>query len=175
MTPIDQIAQNTALIAHSLSRPEQFWDTQWFATLVGALSALLVTYLVNFFSKRNAILNDFYKKMAQDYHICSLSSIVAEAGITLYGHTETVNVESRVIPEKTLAEKVVIVLRKRCKYWQLPYSKIRKMFEKYERLLSKIPDNCNKQCEESKLAEEYFEKIMRHVYKKTGETFWTAR
>jgi len=176
MDSINKIAENTEAIATALSRPDPFWDTQWFAALIGATAALLITSLIDQTAKRNKILRDFYDKIAKNGHGLSLQSIGVSANIIRYGHTATRNGVSTEVPEKTFSERVIIELRKKCKYWTLPPSKIRFMLKKYEKLLSKIPDTKNLKTSDGYIeATEYYQKILDFVYKKTGENIWTAR
>ena len=165
-------------IVRHINKPEVFWNTQWFAAMIGAVAALVVTHFISFYSNRKKILREFYQTLAEKSHNVSLDSLLTMAMITRYGHTLTKDGKTTVIPEKPLGERIVIELRKRCKFWNLPMCLLRHNFYNYEKTLSKLPDLSRLELietKEYKIAESCFEKITDVIEKKTGESSWTAR
>ena len=172
------IAENSTKIVDLVGRPEHFWNTQWFSAVIGAITALLVTWLKDAYSKRKKKIYSIYDFICQNTTFCSPDSLLGTAGMMQYGCTQTIDGITTIIPEKTISEKMMIELRKKCKYWQLPLSKIRFLFHKYEQLLRKIPDGDRRSIKgsnEYKQIEEIFEKIVKLSQAKTGESEWTAR
>ena len=155
------------------------WDTQWLSSLagaiVGAMTALTVGIARDYFSLRRKNLENWYSHIIerqQPTHIFEM------AFITSYGHTRTENGRTEVIPEKSLPEKILIEFRKNYKYWNLPLSRLRFLFWRYERALHKIPHLNRQQLEESieyLKARDIFSKIIKLSEKKTGENQWTIR
>lgn len=147
-----------------------FWNTQWFAALIGAISALSITFLKEVVEKRSRRMNEIYNWLMGNKWALSLDSFVDSATHTSYSK-----------PDKPIGEKVVIELRRHCKYWRFPLSKVRYLFQKYEKALWKLPNLPNREREKIKNSDEYvvaeklFRKISELVEKKTGENWWTYR
>ena len=114
-----------------------FWNTQWFSAVIGAVVALTITSARDYFSRRRKILEDWYSHIVdtrQPQHIFEM------AFMTIYGGKTTKDGEITVIPEKTLSEKILIEFRKNYKYWNLPFSKLRFLFWRYQKALCKLPN-----------------------------------
>lgn len=172
---LSQSIQNLTVALHY----QPFWNSNWFAALIGALSAIVVTSVIDDVRKRRLKLREFYAWIMEQGTFSSPSALLHVARITMYGHTFTKNGVSTEVPEKPLGEKMVIELRKHTKYWLFPYSRIRLLFHSYERTLQKIPADESAKTVESNLiykeAEEIFNKIMRLAERKTGDNQWTVR
>jgi len=155
-----------------------FWDTQWFAALVGALSAIIATIFINFFGKRNQRMKDLYQSLMSNKTWLQPDSLIDQAGCTSYGHTITKNGKTSTVPEKKINEKTVIEFRGFCKYWQFPISRIRYLFNKYEKAIWQLPDRKVielKDVAEYKNLQKIFHKISNLIEKKTGESEYTHR
>lgn len=161
------------------SSTHHWWDTQWFSSLagavVGALAALTVGIARDYFSLRRKNLDSWYTHIVerqQPEHLFIM------AGMTSYGGKMTKDGETTVIPEKSSSEKILIEFRKNYKYWNLPMSKLRFLFWRYEKTLRSLP-NLNsreiKKTSEYLKAEKIFEKIIKLSERKTGENQWTIR
>ncbi len=178
MDQLKIIADNIKLLADVSNNPPPFWNTQWFSALIGALSALLISWFKDSFSARRNRMLELYDYFSKSGHWFSTESILSEAAIHHYGGSMIKDGETTVLPEKTLSEKMIIQLRTKCKYWTYPICKLRFLFARYERAISKIP---NLRVHEVKKTAEYinadaiYNKIQNLAYVKTGESMWTAK
>lgn len=146
------------------SRSGNFWNTQWFAALIGGLSATIATIIIGFFTRRNQRMNDIYHSLMSDRIGLQPDYLVKSArGFN--------------IPKK-INEKTVIELRRRCKFWQFPISRIRYLFCQYEKAIWQLPDIKTTELEDTgeyKNLQEIFQKISDLIEKKTGENEYTRR
>lgn len=174
------IAENINNLSMAIEKTSgALWNTQWFAALIGALAATIVGLLIKYTGKRIEKLTNFYNFLIQNRVWIEPESLIERASSISYGRTVRHNDGKTIVYlEKPISEKVVIELRKLCKYWRLPISYVRLLFKKYEFTLQALP---NQILPEIKKSLEYqqsdilFKKIMDLVEKKTGETEWTRR
>ena len=165
---------NTTILETSHS----FWNTQWFAAVIGALSAIIATILVNFISKRRRHMSDLYSSLMSNKSWLYPDSLIDQAKCTSYGCTITKEGKTTTIPEKKINEKTVIQLRRRCKYWQFPICRVRYLFNQYEKAIWQLPDTKVielKDISEYKNLQKIYQRISDLVEKKTGENDFTNR
>lgn len=165
------IALNLEQIGVLLQRNvNNFWDTQWFAALIGAVGTLSVILLKEVLEKRSHRMSEIYDSLMEDKRVLTPDSLVDMATSTSYS-----------TPDKPTGEKTVIEFRSYCKYWRYPLSMIRYLLGKYEEVLWKLPNLPNGEREEVKNSDEYakaeklFGRISELIEKKTGENEWTRR
>ena len=175
------INASLGIVNQTLSN-RSFFDSQFFSALIGATSALFIFFLkgvIDFFKQRKKQNYNIYMKLTEDGHWSSPESIYSKARYTSYGHTHTDSKGNKtVVPEKPISERLVIELRKRVKYWNFRNLRLRRMFKKYERVLSSFGDFKKDDPEfqkNMKAADILHKKIMNHVYSKTNESEWTLR
>lgn len=156
-----------------------WWNTQWFSSLtgavVGAIAALTVGITRDYFSLRRKNLDNWYSHIVERQQP---KHLFETAFITQYGHKVTQDGKTEVVPEKTFSEKVLIQFRRNYKYWNLPISRLRFLFWRYEKALSKLPHLNKQQLKESPeylKAQQIFAKIIKLAERKTGENQWTIR
>lgn len=159
-----------------------FWDTQWFAALMGALVGAFIIFFMNllkeYFGTRRQKLMEIYDELVRHKSWVAPKQLVSKAGITLYGHTMHEDGKTTKIPEKSISEKAIIELRKSYKYWRFPDGVIKRLFEQYENTLRELPSSSVKNIKKSpeyKKAQTAFDRISDFVEKQTGENQWTAR
>ena len=152
-----------------------WWDTQWFAALIGAFVGTITTITVGAWRDRRKILENWYSHIVerqQSEHIFRI------AAMTRYGGKTIKDGEITITPEKLPSERILIEFRKNYKYWNLPMSCLRFLFWRYEKTLSKLP-NLNQQelskSPEYLKAHKIFAKIIKLSERKTGENQWTIR
>jgi|SRR3989344_4617793 len=178
---LSSIATNLEKISLSTQQATIFhwWNTQWFSSLagavVGALTALVVGIARDYFSLRRKKLENWYSNIVERQQPQSLFEM---AFITSYGHKITLDGKTEIVPEKTISEKIMIEFRQNYKYWNLPLSRLRFLFWRYEKALSKLPHLNQQQLKESPeylKAQKIFAKIIKLSERKTGENQWTIR
>jgi hypothetical protein len=161
---------------------QSFWNSQLFAAIIGASSAILVLVIQqiwNWQHKRWERLEKVYAWITEQYHFWGPRALFDEAASTAYGATVTDNVTGKTeqTPDKALGEKMVIGLRSHVKYWRYPSFRLRRLFKKYEEAIRKF-NNCdhrnrNELNEYLSTAERIFQKLTTLAFKKTGENKWT--
>jgi len=147
---------------------QSFWDSQLFAAILGASSAiivLIVQRLWNWHNLRKDKMDKIYKCIGEQNVFWSPRSLFKKASNTHYAGTEI-----------TIGKKMVIDLRSSVKYWRYPNYFIRKLFKKYEHSLMNF-NNCKDNNYEKYFveSESLLEKIKEIAFKKTGENQWTIR
>ncbi|MBU1557751.1 hypothetical protein KKC45_02210 [Patescibacteria group bacterium] len=175
---LNNINQNLDSINQNIESSKNFWDTQWFATIIGVLIAFFVAWLKEVTTSRSERLTKIYNFLVRDKHHLKPDSILSIASMTSYGSTmHKKGIETK-IPEKSISEKMVIQLRRRYKYWQFPKSYLSYLFFKYEKSINELSDGKEAEIEVTAEYEEVvkcFQKINDLIEKKTGENEWTAR
>jgi len=176
---IDSLKSIAVSLERISSSTHQWWDTQWFYTLtgavVGALVALTVGIARDYFSLWRKNLDNWYShivKRQQPEHLFTMADMI------IYGGTMIRDGETTVIPEKSTSEKILIEFRKNYKYWNLPISSLRFLFWRYEKALHKLPNLSSKELKKTAeylKAENIFSKIIKLAEKKTGENQLTIR
>jgi len=145
---------------------QSFWNSQLFAAILGAFSAIVIQQGLTWLHKRKESLDKTYRWVAEQHVFWSPDSLLNSAENTSYGS-----------PDKPLGEKMIIDLRSHVKYWRYPYSKIKKQFAKYEKSLHRFNDfggtgmPTKEDC--LKISNSYFESIKNISFKKSGENEWT--
>lgn len=186
----DEIVNQLIVLNSNLSeitellKNKSFWDSQLFAAMLGASSAVFVVIFQIFLSwrkKRSKKLREIYQWAAEQIDFHTPNDLFKEANNTSYGPV-TKNKDGKIIdrtPEKQVGEKMVLELKNRVKYWNFPHSKIRKLFIKYEKSLSQfdqVNDPIDKKGYEKyfKESEKIFQQIKKLSFKMTGENEWTC-
>lgn len=179
---LNQINENLISISNFLTNTN-FWDSSWFSAMIGAGTAIAVISIEKYFSLKNQYnekLLSFCKWLNEQWTFRSPDSLLASARSTIYGHEEK-NIttgEIKIIPEKSLGEKMVIELRRDLKWWREPGFKLKRLFKKYEKLLQKFDNledgNIGQEKELLNFASVVFNKIDDYAYKITGDTEHTA-
>ncbi|GEM_PF-2187249 len=144
----------------------QWWNTQWFSAVIGALTGFVGTFIYSSWKNRNKKLFDFYQWLLKQAVFSTPEGLLSTAISTSYGQED-----------KEIPEKMVIELRSHIKYWYEPLSKIHFLFLDYENSLKKIKNGSKNEIieqKEFKDAKNKFQKIMDFVHKKTGENEWTS-
>lgn len=176
------IENHFGLIANEITN-RSFLDSQWFAALIGAGSAILIFSIEKFFSwrkKENEKLLDYCKWLNEQWTFRAPDALLDAARSTVYGHNERnlTTGEVKVVPEKPLGEKLVIELRRDLKWWRQPNRKLHRYFKKYEKSLYKFDELRDKDRDGEKIlidqARKYYEKIDNYAYKITGDNEHTA-
>jgi hypothetical protein len=176
---LNSISENVKELSGVIKNINQihWWNTQWFSALVGAVSAIVITAIFEGWKNRKNKLEEFYSWFLGQYSFSSPSSLLSVAGHTSYACTVTENGKTTTIPEKAIAEKMVIEYRRHVKHWYLPFSEVRHWLTIYEKMLTKIPDLKGypeiKNSKEYLEAEIFFNKIIEKIKNKTGENDWT--
>ena len=158
---LDEINTNMDVINAYLAK-ESFWNSQLFAAIVGAGSALsifMIKYIIDHLKKRSIELKKFYLFIVEQSDFYSPSGLLEEAN----GHQH--------FKQKNIGEKMKISLRERVKYWNIPYGKIVRLFKKYEKIISATTQE--NQDETIERAGKIYKKIVNLSCKKTGESEWT--
>jgi len=154
-----------------------WWNTQWFSAVIAVIATLAVSSANNYHNNRKRRLYEFYGWFMKQQVFINTESLLQMGRMTTYGGTLTKDGITTQIPEKPIGEKMVIELRSKFKYWQLPIGSIRSLFKKYEKLIYKIPNSNLSEIKATKEyleAEETFSKIYDTAKRKTGENEWTA-
>lgn len=137
---LDESAKSLADIAASMKHVA-FWDTQWFAAVIGASGAILVFLIEKLITARRAAARERFE-------ICSrlrenLSSWhpdfllhVAEQSRTGYTSTDALTGEVIVVPERTLGDKMIAKLKEESRWWEYRDKKLRQLFDSYRHSLS---------------------------------------
>ncbi len=180
MSDIQPIVDSLNAINSTLQKSSgAFWNSQLFAALIGAVSATIIGVLINIISNRRSRLKELYDNLMDRISWYSPDSLMNTARITSYGHSSVRDGVTTIIPEKTNAEKIVIELRRRGKYWKWPICRVKFLFRRYEQALSKLPDSATvtevKASDEYKAADFIYKRILELVQDKTGENQWTNR
>src|SRR4030043_1843147 len=132
---MQEMNNNISELTNIIQTSQSFWNSQLFAAIIGASSAimvLLIKQLWNWKQKRKDALEKIYKWIAEQNDFWNPRSLFDEASRTGYGCTTRDDVTGGTtnIPEKTLGEKMVIELRSHVKYWKYPSHWLRKLFKK---------------------------------------------
>lgn len=178
---LQQINENLTILNKAISS-QSFWNSQLFAAIIGASSAIIVLLIQQFWNwhlKRKEKLGEIYKWIAEQYKFWDPDSLFKNASSTIYEcmHTNHVTGKTDIIPEKLLGEKMVIEFRSHVKYWTFPSCWLRRSFEKYENSLLDF-NNCDKNDRNNlnilfSRSESVLNKIKDNSFKKTGENEWT--
>lgn len=179
---LNGINSNLAQIVENLSN-KSFLDSQWFAALIGAGSAIIIFSIektISWRKRENEKLLDYCKWLNEQWVFRSPDSLLNSARSTVYGHEERnlTSGEVKVVPEKPLGEKIVIELRRDLKWWRQPNRKLHRYFKKYEKMLYKFDQLKDDDPEQEKVLIEqalgYYNKIDNYAYKITGDNEHTA-
>lgn len=179
---LNGINRNLTLIVEQLSN-QSFLDSQWFAALIGAGSAIFIFSIEKAFSWRKREyekLLDYCKWLNEQWIFRAPDALLHAARSTVYGYEErnSTTGEVKVCPEKPLGEKMVIELRRDLKWWRQPNKKLHRYFKKYEQALNMFGQLQKDDQEQEKLfvdqALVYFNKIDNYAYKVTGDNEHTA-
>ncbi len=178
---LDAVNSNLSSIASTISK-KSFFDSQAFGAIVGASSALFIFFLekiISFCRKRITQNRKLYFELAEHGDIFSPRNLRERGGMTMYGHTKKDREGTTVVPEKPLGEKMLIQLRRVVKYWDYRNYWLRRMFKKYSKIIKSFDETSDRDSDEGKKnmkrAELMHTKIMRYVYRKTGEDEWSIR
>lgn len=173
-TDIDNLAKQLQLLNNNMSilietiGSQSFWNSQLFAAIIGASSAiavLLIQQLWNLKNNRKNRMDKIYKWICAQYGFWAPRSLFENASNTSYSGTE-----------KPIGEKMVIDLRSHVKYWRYPNYRLRRYFKEYEHSLLSFNVCSDKNYEKYfSNSELIFEKIKDIAFKKTGENEWTIR
>jgi len=185
---MNTISKQLALINNTLSdiskalSTQSFWNSQLFAAIIGASSAILVLLIQQFwvwYRNKKHKFNEVCNWIAGKYQFMTPDVLFEIASSTSYGstvHNKTTR-EEKIIPEKPLGDKMVIELRSKVKYWRFPSFRLRRLFKKYEMSLNKFNDfdsidgdDLNRLLSESR---KYIEIIKNIAFRKTGENDYT--
>lgn len=148
---------------------QSFWDSQLFAAILGASSAIITQHALNWFHKRKERLDKIYSYIAQKYYHWSPETLLRDAFSTFYPGGD-----------KPLGEKMIIKLRGQVKYWTYPSFRLRRHFKKYEQALLEFNKYNGKVLDSDELkryllrADTIHEKLKDRAFKQTGENEWTT-
>jgi len=179
---IDKINENLSVIAEALYE-NNFWDSQWFAALIGDSAAVAVFSIEKLFlwrRRKSEKLVDLAKWLNVQWIFRSPGDLLKSARSSGYGYTKTEGKTGKkeVVLDKPLGEKMVITLRRDLKYWRYPGWRFRRLFRKYEKSLQAFDmlKDGDKEEQDRLLAQAkiYFEKIDNLAFKITGDNEWTA-
>lgn len=144
----------------------QWWNTQWFSAVIGAVTGFWGTWIYSMIRTRNERLSRYYQWFLRQGTFSDPQGLLVNAVMTTYG-TE----------DKSLAEKMVIELRSHTKYWYEPMGRFRFLMKSYEKSVSRIQNGPKGDVEnkpEYIKAEKRYQKVITFVYRKTGESEWTS-
>ena len=151
---------------------QSFWNSQLFAAILGASSAivvLLIGRVLDWYRKRKERLDKIYNDIAQKYYHWNPETLLRDAFSTSYQGED-----------KPLGEKMIIKLRGQVKYWQYPSFRLRRHFKKYEQALLEFDKYNGKDLDADELKEYLSQaavihkKLKARAFKKTGENEWTT-
>jgi len=181
ITQLIVLNENLQNLTEALSH-QSFWNSQLFAAILGASSAIIVLFvhlILKWRTKRNQRLEGIYNWMAEQIDFFDPKSLYKEASRTTY-KSITKDKTGKVLnetPEKPIGDKMVIELRGHVKYWRFPSLKLRRLFKKYEESLLEFNNVNNgdpeKYKQKSYSSNKLFEKLKNLSFKKTGENEWT--
>jgi hypothetical protein len=176
---LNNINATLSQIQMALANPP-FWQSNIFAAIIGFSGGILVfilDLLVRAFDTRKVHLRKIYDWFLTQFVFFSPQSLVDLARMHIYASTLTRNGVTTQIPEKPLAEKMVIEFKKRIKYQTFPkFSQIKNLLGQYEKELSKFPEYGDAQMEAHlKSADAIYDQIKTLIYKETGENEFTVR
>ena len=163
---------------------QSFWNSQLFAAILGASSAILVLLIQSILKwrkGRSQRLEKIYLWAAEQIDFHSPEQLFASARNTSFASV-TKNKDAEMIrktPEKPIGEKMVINLKDHVKYWKFPNSKIKRLFTKYEKSLldfNSVDDGAEKTDYENQFSASntIFQQIKDLAFKVTGENEWTC-
>jgi hypothetical protein len=181
MNVADQlIAINHTLgqIQLALANPP-FWQSNIFAAIIGFSGGLLVFGLdktTRILATRKRELAETYQWLLGQLAFDTPAALLSNAKSTVYMHTSTRGGRTIHHPEKSTSEKMLIALRRHIKYWTYPrFSKIKRLFKKYERVITKFPEWNNTEIQvHIDRAQEAYDKIEQYLYDQTGENRFTS-
>ena len=144
MDQLNLIADNIKLLVDATNRPLPFWNTQWFSALIGAVSALVISWIIDKISARRDRLWKLYDDISKRIIWLNVEKYFLDvANCTSYSGSEIRNGVTINRPEMTVSEKMVIELRRKYKYWNYPMGRLRFLFKKYEVAINKISNSSN--------------------------------
>ncbi len=175
---------NISALTEATIGAKSFWNSQLFAAILGASSAVLVVLLQSLLKwrkERNERLERIYLWAAEQIDFYSPKQLFGTARSTCFASV-TKNKEGEVIkstPEKPVGEKMLIELKEHVKYWNFPHSRIRRLFTKYDQSLLDF-NQVKEPAEESDYeiyflaSNEIFNQIQELAFQVTGENEWTC-
>ena len=117
---LNQINDSLSAI-YAISSNTNFWESQWFSAIIGAGAAISFFSTEKYFSWRKRHkkeLLEYCKWLNEQWTFRAPDSLLDTARSTIYGYEER-NIatgERKVVPEKTIGEKMVIELRRDLKW-----------------------------------------------------------
>lgn len=161
---------------------KSFLDSQLFGAIVGAGSAILVFLLElawNAWRNRSRVISSLCSAFVSQMTFFSPDALISEADMHMFaGKTTYSDGTVEETPEKARGEKMVIMLKRKANHRQLPpFSKLKRLFRRYEKAIAHMPDGKRSELKNNEhylKAKALYQRIENYLYKNTGENEYTA-